>query len=607
MFETLSQVKWAKLKDTKGGSGASIPTELKALTTNASAARREQALGKLTDALTFDGDMIDRISVETIPFLVEALGAKETKDPSLVLALLCDLACTGSHLHFATTGWDSKRDRNPIVGKLTVAQVRAPVIAAAPAVITLLDSRMVLVRAMAAHLLGFLPEVQKQSAPALVGALKSERDAAVRANLVLALGRLGVKSSKALVQSAAGEKDATVALSALIASVLMGETPTPAFVSHVVSLGAPPDLPFSVSPAQLARTLLEKRLTNDPASLLLLAPDGQNVEKPATAALNSLPARAATKGPLQREALSTAQRDVLAAIAKVAPRDRGSSWPDLAVHGRAGLLGLHHLRHLAGEETPAAKAWHVAWRFIHGKAPLTEWKKVVAAVGPKDVAALMADLEAFDLLNGWPPRSASTDDVSQPWVKALRQLAIEAWSTLSDAEVERTALAGLERRGGNAALAPLVSRWVKQLARRGKPIPTSVDERLGVFAIRDDFESLFEIVEQLPPERREAAITQKFIAFEECVTGKRVLFLNRWLLLPLCRTPGLLTTLIDRIVRGIDSGDAAAAIDAHCIDELVAFGQPARAPLQLALKSLAKSNTRARSVLGEADRRLAKQ
>ena len=73
MFETLSTVKWAKLKDTQGRSGAWIPTELKALTTNASATRREQALAKLTDALTFDGDMIDRVSVETLPFLVEAL------------------------------------------------------------------------------------------------------------------------------------------------------------------------------------------------------------------------------------------------------------------------------------------------------------------------------------------------------------------------------------------------------------------------------------------------------------------------------------------------------------------------------------------------------
>lgn len=601
MFESLSAVKWAKLKDTQGRSGAWIPTELKALTTNASATRREQALAKLTDALTFDGDMIDRVSVETLPFLVEALGAKQTKDASLVLALLCDLACTGSHLHFATTGWDSKRGPNPIVGKLTVAQVRAPVIAAAPAITALLDSRMPAVRATAAHLLGFLPEMQQQSAPVLTDTLKSERDPVVRANLALALGRLGVKPSKALVQRMADEKEATVALSALVARMLLGETPTPTFVSRVVSLGTPPALPFSVSPAQLARTLLEQRLKNDPASLLLLATDGQNVEKPVTVALNSLPA---AKEPLRREALSAAQREVLMAIAKVAPRDRASSWPDFAVHGRAGLLGLHHLRHLAGEETPAAKAWHVAWRFIHGKASLSEWKKVVAAVGSKGVAALMADLEAFDLLNGWPPRSSYTDEESQPWVKAFRQLAVEAWSTLSEAEVERTALAGLERRGGNAALAPLVARWVTQLARRGKPIPTTVDERLGVFAIRDDFESLFDIVAQLPPERREAAITQKFIDFDECVTGKRVLFLNRWMLLPLCRTPGLLTKLIDRIVRGIDSGDAAAAIDARCIDELVAFGQPARAPLQQALKSLTKSNARARHVLFEAERRL---
>lgn len=41
----------------------------------------------------------------------------------------------------------------------------------------------------------------------------------------------------------------------------------------------------------------------------------------------------------------------------------------------------------------------------------------------------------------------------------------------------------------------------------------------------------------------------------------------------------------------VDSGDAGAAIDAHCIDELVAFLRW-RASLQLRLKSLAKSNTR---------------
>lgn len=207
MLETLDRIPWAKLTHAYG-KGADLPGHLRTLVST-DKKKRAKALFQIGASICHQGSMYSATAPAT-NVLVALVGAPKTPDRAAILKLLGDIATLDDDGPFLLHGMPAS-PKLPKAWKEGLAAVRAGV----RTYVALLGDKDAEVRARAAYVLAWIPS--RETAPALAKALATEKDAAVRATLVLALSYADPKATRTFLKLLT-DKDATVRVAAAIAN-----------------------------------------------------------------------------------------------------------------------------------------------------------------------------------------------------------------------------------------------------------------------------------------------------------------------------------------------------------------------------------------------------
>jgi hypothetical protein len=457
--------------------------------------KRRETIGQLLVPRLRRRDVVSALTREVTPALLEALGEAglAVRARAEVLEALYAIA-VGLDGEAALARRIDEGRASELVGQgLTLAELRAPIVARGRELLAYLGDTDTAVRSAAALLASTLPEHRESAVAALEEALGEESDAIARYVELYALACHGVR--REVPEPPA--KNAVASILARVVRVLCGgpidlspaadASKLPMTVNSLLGPANPVQMVLYANVGELFRR-------GDPAALVGHAPN-----QIALALLAALwPQRSTPIEP--RSGLTDEERRWLLPLYEKRSVE-GS--PD-TLFARAGLIrGSHPLRLLGLESGPAdAKAgdvplWLLARRVVDERAPLESWTAALKGRSDDEVVAIVRDLANLRIEEPWPPHGGpyAVPSTLRTYARFFA-LVRTAFSRLPDAALGRV-LEGERQPIHATALALLVDRGREVYATHAARI-----ERLALCLQPCDVEAVPTIVRSLSPEIR---------------------------------------------------------------------------------------------------------
>ena len=607
MLERLSVVNWSAYEHADGP-GTDVPKWLEALGAKDARTRR-RGLSNLEIYVNHQGTA-EAVSYEVVPFLVELVQQKETKDVDRLLKLLAQFSVGGDHANFLQKGFPPEAgERWKLSEKVTLAQLRERVLVGYDEYVSRLGDRASAVRANAALVLAFLAERRETSLEALRARLSVESDELALASAVLSYGMLGrgAKSSAELAALVSEEKRTPVVEVALGIAELWLE-PKSATQSGLKELFGKAEglgevvegLPWGggrlgdVAGSAALGAVVE---TGDASSFSALA-KVVGVEAVAYSYLALLfPKRLELPEPPTRNDLSAPQIEGLQTLFRIA-REHDKVLTDPL--RRFGLLNHVAMERIVGFVEPGAldelvdgsPLWLHARRVLRGTESIEDWSNRVKALGPKMALAVALDTHprVYSLWLPWP----LPYQLEPPYPDAIAaygvvgRLVRGALASATTEDIVRVVREAEERKQSLAAA--FLAAYVE---RTGEAVWPYFDQALLVQVNERfwDVQSLRDVLAALPLERRERILLQARLdvivepsTYDANGPTARV-WRSGWKFVDLCPTPAFAHRVVEAIGKLFPDRKSPVAerVESLALERLASLGVSAVPALEEAL------------------------
>jgi len=167
-----NSINWASLEHAYG-SAENIPELLEKIKSN-----KANAVSELSNLIAHQGWMTPETAIEVVPFLCEMLPSISGKTRALVIMLLTDLMCCGSHEHFLSG------ERTDILFESEVVEIRKQVLTYSSSVLSYIDDKSHLVRKAVA----VFAAISEVDIAVIENRLVKEKQETTKADLLISLG-----------------------------------------------------------------------------------------------------------------------------------------------------------------------------------------------------------------------------------------------------------------------------------------------------------------------------------------------------------------------------------------------------------------------------------